>query len=54
MFFKKSFFSFQLYEARSKLWESFNVFAISDIENSKQEKVHRTIEWRQVEVTEWW
>ena len=54
MLFKKYFFSFQLYEGRLKLWKSFNAFAMSDLENSKQEKLHRAIEWRQVEVNEWW
>ena len=54
MLFKKYFFSFQLYEGRLKLWKSFNVFAMSDLENSKHEKLHRAIEWRQVEVNEWW
>ena len=35
------------------MWESFNAFAMSDIETGKEGKVHRMIEWRR-ELTEWW
>ena len=34
-----------------EMWDSFNVFAISGIESSKEEKIHRMIEWRQEKVT---
>ena len=33
-------------KCRQKLWESFNAFAMSDIESSKKEKGRRSIEWK--------
>ena len=33
-------------KCRHKLWESFNAFAMSDIESRKEGKDRRTIAWR--------
>ena len=32
------------------MWDSFNAFAISGIESSKEEKIQRMTEWRQEKV----
>ena len=39
-------------KCKQKLWESFNAFAMGDIENSKEGKVRTTNEWRQKKVIE--
>ena len=39
---------------KKEIWESFNDFAMSDIESSNQGKAHRNFQGRQEEVTEWW